>query len=148
MPSSDALRDICGRLDSGDIDYVQFLELFTRELAREMGCSFAGIWIFVGGDGGRLLHNIAMYDAAQDRMVAAAPIEGPAVAAYFDALLRDEVDESVLGRVAALGWTAAAIARAASARVRSGTCAMISPRAGLLTAKVAPSAASIHSPAT
>ncbi len=89
MPSSDALRDICGRLDSGDIDYVQFLELFTRELAREMDCSFAGIWIFVGGEGGRLLHNIAMYDAAQDRMVAAAPIEGPAVAAYFDALLRD-----------------------------------------------------------
>ena len=69
MPTSDALRDICGRLDSGDVDYVQFLELFTRELAREMDCGRAGIWIFVGGEGGRLLHNLAMYDALQDRMV-------------------------------------------------------------------------------
>lgn len=89
MPTVDALRDICGRLDCGDLDYVQFLELFTRELAREMACSRAGIWIFVGGEGARVLHNLAMYDAQQDCMVAAEPIEGPGVAAYFDALLHD-----------------------------------------------------------
>lgn len=89
MPSGDALRDVCGRLDSGDIDYVQFLELFTRELAREMACTRAGIWIFVGGERSRILHNIAMYDASRDRMVGASDIEGSAVTAYFDALLRD-----------------------------------------------------------
>ncbi len=89
MSSGDALRVICGQLDRGEIDYVEFLALFTRQLSSELGCTRAGLWIFIGSGGQRVLRNLAMYDSAKDRMVSASDIEGPGVAAYFDALLRD-----------------------------------------------------------
>lgn len=89
MSGGDALRVICGQLDRGEIDFAEFLALFTRRLASEFGCTRGGLWIFVGGGGHRMLRNLAMYDRAQDRMVTASDIEGPGVAAYFDALLRD-----------------------------------------------------------
>jgi GAF domain-containing protein len=81
------LQRIAGRLESGDIDNAQFLELFTRFLAGHIGCSRAGVWIFIDAPAtARTLRCVAMYDAGADRMVACADLSDSTVGAYFDAL--------------------------------------------------------------
>jgi hypothetical protein len=90
MAYEDPLRQICGQLDRGEIDSRQFLELFTRGVAAEMGCSRTGVWVLVeSDDGGRVLHNIALYDGVHDRMATATDMESNDVVAYFEALMRD-----------------------------------------------------------
>jgi len=90
MAHEDPLRQICGQLDRDEIDSRQFLELFTRGVAAEMGCSRTGVWVLVDSDdGGRALHNIALYDGVHDRMVTATDMASNELAAYFEALMRD-----------------------------------------------------------
>jgi GAF domain-containing protein len=83
------LQRIAGRLETGDIDNAQFLELFTRFVAAHIGCSRAGVWIFVDTPTGRLLRCVAMYDTSADRLVPCADLSDHTVGAYFDALERD-----------------------------------------------------------
>lgn len=85
------LQRIAGRLESGDIDSAQFLELFTRFMAEHIGCSRAGVWIFVDTPAGRTLRCVAMYDAGADRMVGCTDLSNSTVGAYFDALEQEGV---------------------------------------------------------
>lgn len=80
------LQRIAGRLESGDIDNAQFLELFTRFVAGHIGCSRAGVWIFLDTPTGRLLRCVAMYDAIAERLVNCADLSDSTVGDYFDAL--------------------------------------------------------------
>lgn len=85
------LQRIAGRLERGDIDNAQFLDLFTRFMAGHIGCSRAGVWIFVDAPAGRMLRCVAMYDARADRLVACADLSNSTVGAYFAALEQDGV---------------------------------------------------------
>lgn len=89
MPDTRQIQNICGQLERGEIDNAQFLEQFTRELAERIGCSRAGVWIFIETAQGRALRCVAMYDAARDRMVDAPDMVGAEASRYFDALARD-----------------------------------------------------------
>ena len=89
MSDTRQIQNICGQLERGEIDNAQFLEQFTRELAERIGCSRAGVWIFVEAAEGRALRCAAMYDASRDKMVTAPDMVGAEVARYFEALTRD-----------------------------------------------------------
>lgn len=89
MVQVDVLRQICGRIDRGEIDGGQFLEQFTRAVTAEMGCSRAGVWVLVEQEDRRVLQNIALYDSTKDRMVTATDMTSDDVGAYFEALMRD-----------------------------------------------------------
>lgn len=89
MPDPQDIQEICSRLDRGEIDRGQFLETFTREMAELIGCSRAGVWMFVDTAGGPALHCIAMFDRMQDRTVDATDIAIQGAEPYFDALNRD-----------------------------------------------------------
>jgi GAF domain-containing protein len=83
------LQRIAGRLESGDIDNAQFLELFTRFMAEHIGCSRASVWVFVDTPAGRLRRCVAMFDTSADRPVACADLSNDAIDSYFAALERD-----------------------------------------------------------
>jgi GAF domain-containing protein len=89
MPDPQDIQEICSRLDRGEIDRRQFLETFTREMAELIGCSRAGVWMFVNTAAGRSLRCMAMFDRVQDRMVDVTDIETQGAEPYFEALLRD-----------------------------------------------------------
>ena len=89
MSDLTALQRISGRLERGEIDSAQFLESFTRFMAAHIGCSRAGVWIFVDTPGGRALRCAAMYDAQADRMVRADDLLNANVGPYFETLERD-----------------------------------------------------------
>jgi len=89
MPDVKDIQDICGRLDRGEIDRAQFLEQFTRALAGLIGCTRAGVWVFMDTAEGRALRCLAMYDARFDRMFGATDMLNAAVGPYFDSLLSE-----------------------------------------------------------
>lgn len=89
MPDPQVIQEICSRLDRGEIDRAQFLNAFTREMAELIGCSRAGVWMFVDTASGRSLHCIAMFDRAHDHMVNATDIGTLGAEPYFEALHRD-----------------------------------------------------------
>ncbi|CAM5796112.1 GAF domain-containing protein [Rhizobacter fulvus] len=75
MPDQPAdLQTISGRLERGEIDSAQYLEQLMRFVAAQIGCTRAGLRLFIDTPAGRALRSVAMYDAAQDRMVGAADI--------------------------------------------------------------------------
>lgn len=88
-PMAGALHLISSRLDRGEIDSEQFLEAFTRTLARLIGCSRAGVWIFMDPPRTHHLRCLAMYDAVRNEMTRATDMGGPQDSAYFEALTRD-----------------------------------------------------------
>ena len=90
MPDAQEILDLCGLLERNEIDGPQFFERFTRAMAAQIGCSRAGVWMFVDGERGRLLRCIAMYDTLLDRMVAVADIVSDKEGPYFEVLLRDD----------------------------------------------------------
>ena len=90
MPDPNDILALCGLLERGEIDGPQFFERFTRRLAELIGCSRAGVWMFVDADEGRLLRCIAMYDATLDLMVQASDIGYTEDGAYFETLLRND----------------------------------------------------------
>jgi GAF domain-containing protein len=89
MPEAQAIQDICGQLDRGEIDHHQFLEAFTREMTALIDCSRAGIWMFAASRRGRLLHCVALYDRGRNVMVSAPDMAEEDVGSYIEALLRD-----------------------------------------------------------
>lgn len=89
MGEQEDLQVISGRLERGEIDSAQFLEQFTRFVATQIGCSRAGVRVFVDTLEGRALRSVAMFDAAQDSMVTAIDMQGAGSGPYFEHLLRD-----------------------------------------------------------
>jgi GAF domain-containing protein len=84
MGLTDEVRRLSGKLVDGSIERSDFLECCTRLTASAIGCSRAGIWLFVDTAEGRVMRCLAMYDSVNDRMTTA-PDEKVAVEAYFDA---------------------------------------------------------------
>lgn len=89
MPDPQDIQDICARLDRGETNRTQFLEAFTREMAVLIGCSRAGVWMFIDTADGRALRCMAMYDRVRDHMVEAIDMSTACAQVYFDALERD-----------------------------------------------------------
>ena len=89
MGEQEDLQVISGRLERGEIDSAQFLEQFTRFVATQIGCSRAGVRVFVDNSEGRALRSMAMFDAVQGRMVNALEMQGAGSGPYFEHLLRD-----------------------------------------------------------
>ena len=87
MPDQPAdLQIISGRLERGEIDSAQYLEQLMRFVAAQIGCTRAGLRLFIETPDGRALRSVAMYDAAQDRMVAPADIVHAGTDPYLERL--------------------------------------------------------------
>jgi len=89
MTGQSDLQAISGRLERGEIDSARYLEELTRFVAAQIGCSRAGLRVFVETTAGRALRCVAMYDAGLDRMVGAADILHPDAGPYLERLQRE-----------------------------------------------------------
>ncbi len=89
MPELVALQRICGLLDRGEIDSAQFLELFTRRMAQDIGCSRAGVRMLIGSRNGAALRSMAMHDVATDANVRVPDMTANDPSPYFNHLRRD-----------------------------------------------------------
>lgn len=89
MTKPSDLQAISGRLERGEIDSARYLEELTRFVAAQIGCSRAGLRVFVETPEGRALRCVAMYDAGLDRMVGAADILHPDDNPFLERLQRD-----------------------------------------------------------
>ena len=58
------LQVISGKLERGEIDSTEYLQQLTRFVAAQIGCSRAGVRVFIDTPHGRALRCVAMYDAA------------------------------------------------------------------------------------
>lgn len=87
MSHNPKMQELCGQFDRGEIDRDEFVRCCTRHVAQEIGCSRAGIWVFVETGEGRMLQCLGMYDAVREGWVKASDESGPQVKAYFDALV-------------------------------------------------------------
>ncbi|MFL6661973.1 MAG: GAF domain-containing protein [Rhizobacter sp.] len=83
------VQRICGLLDRGEIDRVEFLVQLTHRMAAEIGCSRAAVRLLIHADEGPALRTIAMHDAASGQPVRVPDMTGGDSAPYFDALLHD-----------------------------------------------------------
>ena len=89
MPDHPDLQIISGRLERGEIDSAQYLEQLMRFVAARIGCSRAGLRVFVDTPPVRTLRCVAMYDASLDRMVPAVDLAHAASSPYLQQLQRD-----------------------------------------------------------
>jgi len=89
MAEYEQLQEISSSLERGEIDGGRYLEQFTRFLAGHIGCSRATVRVFIDTPAGRALRSIAMYDAIQNRMIAAQDLLRADTGPYFDRLLHD-----------------------------------------------------------
>jgi len=89
MTDQAELQVISGRLERGEIDGAQYLEELTRFVAAQIGCTRAGLRLFVDTSRGRVLRSVAMYDAGLNRMVNTADIMHPEGSPYLERLQRD-----------------------------------------------------------
>ena len=83
------LQGISSRLERGEIDSAQYLEQLMRFITAQIGCTRAGLRLFVDTAEGRPLRCIAMFDAGLDRMVPAADILHPPAGRYLELLRSD-----------------------------------------------------------
>jgi GAF domain len=89
MSDQPDLQVISGRLERGEIDGTTYVEQLMRFVAERIGCSRAGLRLFVDTDEGCVLRCAAMLDTRLDRMVDAADLlHGPA-SPYLERLQRD-----------------------------------------------------------
>jgi hypothetical protein len=89
MSDLTAVQRICGLLDRGEIDRVQFLEQFTRQMAGEIGCERAAVRMLINAPEGAALRSMAMFDAVRGELVRVPDMAGTDTEPYFDTLLRD-----------------------------------------------------------
>ena len=89
MPEQNDLQVISGRLERGEIDSAQYLEQLMRFVANQIGCSRAGLRLFVDTAEGRALRCVAMFDCISDRMVSAVDIYHDDDSLYLERLQRD-----------------------------------------------------------
>ena len=89
MPPQADLQVISGRLERGEIDSTVYLQQLTRFVAVQIGCSRAGVRVFIDTPQGRVLRCVAMYDAALEGMVGASDMHHADRGPYFERLLHD-----------------------------------------------------------
>jgi GAF domain-containing protein len=89
MPHLMAVQRICGLLDRGEIDRVEFLEQLSRRMAAEIGCTRAAVRLLIHSEDGPALRSIAMYDSTSDQSLRVPDMTGHDSGPYFDTLLRD-----------------------------------------------------------
>ena len=89
MPDLTAVQNICGLLDRGEIDRIEFLEQLTRGMVTEIGCTRAAVRLLVQSGTGPSLHTVALFDAARGEMLRVPDMSDDNAGLYFDALLRD-----------------------------------------------------------
>ena len=89
MPDLTALQIICGLLDRGEIDRVQFLERLTEFMSADIGCSRAAVRLLVQTDSGPALRCLEMHDSRTGRSTHAPDMMSADSSPYFDALVRD-----------------------------------------------------------
>ena len=88
MPDLTALQRICGLLDRGEIDHTQFLGLFARRMAEDIGCSRAGVRMLVHTPAGAALRTLEMFDASSNQSVKVPDVPAADASSYFGPLLR------------------------------------------------------------
>ncbi len=89
MPDPNDLQRICGLLDRQEIDRHRFLEELTRFMARDIGCSRAGVRMLIETPNGPALRSIAMHDAAVDSLVSVPDLPADGTRLYIEALRQD-----------------------------------------------------------
>jgi hypothetical protein len=89
MPPQADLQVISSRLERGEIDSTEYLQQLTRFVARQIGCSRAGVRVFIDTPQGRVLRCVAMYDAALEHMVGAPDMQHADQGPYFERLQQD-----------------------------------------------------------
>ena len=89
MPPQADLQVISGRLERGEIDSTEYLQQLTRFVALQIGCSRAGVRVFIDTPQGRVLRCVAMYDTALQGMVGAPDMHHAGQGPYFERLLQD-----------------------------------------------------------
>lgn len=89
MPDQNELQIISGRLERGEIDGARFIEQLMHFVAGQIGCSRAGLRLFIDSPAGRALHCFAMYDHRSGQMVEVADIVPEHDCAYLERLQRD-----------------------------------------------------------
>jgi GAF domain-containing protein len=89
MPALTAVQSICGLLDRGEIDRVQFLERLTRGMAELIGCSRGAVRLLIHGNAGRALRTLALFDAEHGGLRSVPDMTAQDSDPYFDTLLRD-----------------------------------------------------------
>ncbi len=82
------LQVISGRLERGEIDSAQYLDQLMRHVAMQIGCSRAGLRLFIDTERGRTLRCVAMFDSSLDRIVSAAEILHAPDSPYLEQLQR------------------------------------------------------------
>jgi GAF domain-containing protein len=82
------IQTICGQLDRHEVTREAFVERCTRLIAASVGCSHAGIWVFLDSTDGMVLRCLGIYNSAADRMTKAHD-EYDRSGSYFAALERD-----------------------------------------------------------
>ena len=80
------VQALCGQLDRREISHLQFVEKCARMIGGAIGCSRAGVWVFLDTDQGRVLRCLGIHDRVRDRMVLAPDETGAQVPEYFRAL--------------------------------------------------------------
>ena len=89
MPHQADLQVISSRLERGEIDSTEYLQQLTRFVAGQIGCSRAGVRIFIDTPQGRVLRCVAMYDATLECMVGTPDMHNADQGLYFERLLQD-----------------------------------------------------------
>ena len=89
MPDQPDIQIISGRLERGEIDSARYLEQLMRFVAAEIGCTRAGLRVFVDTKDRRVLRCVAMFDAGLDRMIGAPDIFHPNDDHFLERLRRD-----------------------------------------------------------
>jgi GAF domain-containing protein len=80
------IQTLCGQLDRMEISTNDFVEGCTRQIARAVGCSRAGIWLFLDARQGTILHCLGVFDRHAGAVVQVPDEPRTHVEAYFDAL--------------------------------------------------------------
>ena len=89
MPDLHEVQRICGLLDRGEIDNIQFFEQFAKQLASAIGCSRAGVRMLIHKDAGPALRCAAIHDVSRDGLLKLPDMTAADMKPYFEALLRD-----------------------------------------------------------
>jgi GAF domain-containing protein len=89
MPDRVDLQVISSRLERGEIDSAQYLDQLTRFVAAQIGCSRAGLRLFVDTEQGRTLRCVVMFDSNLGHIVSASDILHAADSLYIERLQRD-----------------------------------------------------------
>ena len=89
MSEQSDLQAISGRLERAEINSAQYLDELLRFVAAQIGCSRAGLRLFVDTGGARVLRCVAMFDVGLDRMVGAIDLLHRDGSAYMERLQSD-----------------------------------------------------------